>query len=300
MKKPNFFILGAPKCGTTSLASWLSSHPHVFMSPIKEPHYFSTDFNRGDIRSLDQYEALFEEALCTDLAVGEASTEYLYSENAVPEIEKTYPGSRYVVMVRNPVDLAYSLYNYEKEGGRETIKTFKEAWDKSPSRRKGEWVNKWCSDPKWLDYQKVASIGWQLQKLFGVVQESQVLLLFLDDIKADPRKEYLRVLEFLDLDDDGRMIFEPENVARNRRWPFLTKVIRTAGFASAKFKRLIGMPASNGTGLLCMLDHLNSSSSLPPELDRGMKEEMGRYFNKDVELLSALTGRDLSDWLGPR
>jgi len=296
MGKPNFFIIGAPKCGTTSLASWLSSHPRVFMSPNKEPHYFSTDFNHGDIGSLDQYEALFNNSLDSDLAIGEASTEYLLSENAVPEIEKTYPGSRYVVMVRNPVEMAFSLYNYEKMGGREPIKTFEEAWRKSPARRKGELVSRWCSDPKWLDYQKVASLGQQLKRLLNQIHESRVLVLFLDDIKNDPRKEYLKVLEFLGLDDDAQMSFEPENIARSRKWSFLTRVVEVVGLASRKIKKLFRIPLFKGTGLLRFVVRMNKGNATSLELDLGLREEMREYFHKDVELLSALTGRDLSNW----
>jgi len=85
MKKPNFFILGAPKCGTTSLAMWLSEHPNIFMCPIKEPHYFNTD-GLQRIKTLEQYESLFTDAKPEHVAVGEASTHYLYSKEAVPRI----------------------------------------------------------------------------------------------------------------------------------------------------------------------------------------------------------------------
>src|SRR5262245_35065298 len=85
MKKPTFFIIGAPKCGTTSLAAWLADHPDIFMSPTKEPHYFNTDHKRY-LNSLAGYEQLFEDATDRHSAVGEASVWYLYSANAVENI----------------------------------------------------------------------------------------------------------------------------------------------------------------------------------------------------------------------
>lgn len=99
MKEPNFFIIGAPKCGTTSLAHWLAQHPEVFMSPVKEPHYFSTDFPLTSWRDPDDYHSLFEGADTHHKAVGEASVWYLRSREAVPQIEAHYPGARYIVML---------------------------------------------------------------------------------------------------------------------------------------------------------------------------------------------------------
>ena len=86
MKKPNFFILGAPKCGTTSLASWLSEHSDVFMSPIKEPHHFCSDFGYKEYRSHQRYLSLFRKANEQHRAIGEASATYLYSKVAVKNI----------------------------------------------------------------------------------------------------------------------------------------------------------------------------------------------------------------------
>ena len=87
MKKPNFFIIGAPKCGTTSLASWVSEHPSVYMSPLKEPDYFHANEKIG---SLKEYEQLFEGAGPEHITVGEASVRYLYSQVAVPNILNYY------------------------------------------------------------------------------------------------------------------------------------------------------------------------------------------------------------------
>jgi hypothetical protein len=77
VKTPNFFILGAPKCGTTSLAAWLAAHPAVYMSPLKEPAYFAADL-KVDRPGPQEYRALFSAAGDIHLAVGEASTCYLH------------------------------------------------------------------------------------------------------------------------------------------------------------------------------------------------------------------------------
>lgn len=296
MKKPNFFIIGAPKCGTTSLASWLSTHPDIFISPIKEPHYFSTDFKRGDLNGIEEYSNLFVDAPIEALAVGEASTEYLYSDVAVNNIERQFPGSRYVVMIRDPVDLAYSLYNYERAGGREVIPTFEEAWRESPARRTGERVGKWCSDPKWLDYQAVASVGWQLDRLFNTVDRARVLVLVLDDVKVNPRQEYLKVLDFLGVEDDGRSEFLPENMGREKKLRSFVFLVNYLGVWAKRIKRALGFPEHKGLGLLRMLDLFNSSDSRVVKLPDGLRREMVEYFCEDVEKASYILDRDFSRW----
>lgn len=126
--RPNFFIIGAPKCGTTSLDNWLGAHPAVFLSPMKEPHYLSTDLANRSVTNAAQYEKLFQNVSDVHIAVGEASTWYLYSINAVSNIELAYPDARYIVITRNPVDMAHSLYHHNLRVLREDRATFEEAW----------------------------------------------------------------------------------------------------------------------------------------------------------------------------
>src|SRR5210317_560697 len=108
--KPNFFILGAPKCGTTSLAYWLSQHPNVYVSPDKEPLHYSTDFPASTPHSERSYLDLFAEATEQHIAIGEASVWYLRSKDAVANIENEIPEAKYIVMLRNPVEMAPSLH----------------------------------------------------------------------------------------------------------------------------------------------------------------------------------------------
>ena len=90
-RRPDFFILGAPKCGTTALSEYLRRHPRVFVSRPKEPHYFCADFDyyyAPGQRTEEHYLRLFAEADEGHLAVGEASVWYLYSEDAARNIAR--------------------------------------------------------------------------------------------------------------------------------------------------------------------------------------------------------------------
>ena len=116
MRKPNFFIVGGPKCGTTSLWSWLRTHPDIFMSHLKEPNFFNSDDNLG-ISGLTEYEALFRDARVSHTAVGEASVWYLSSPVAVQNILRFEPEARFIVLLRNPIEMAVAMHSQMLIGG---------------------------------------------------------------------------------------------------------------------------------------------------------------------------------------
>ena len=245
MKKPNFFIIGAPKCGTTSMARWLSEHPNIYMSPVKEPNFFNTDDQWTVTRTLRQYEALFRNAGPEHVAVGEASVWYLFSRVAVPNILTYCKEPKFIVMVRNPIEMAYSLHQQELLSGNEHIKDFRKAWELQPERAKGLEISRFCVEPKRLLYGPACKLGEQLERLWSLVPEERVLVIVLDDVKENPRREYLRVLEFLGVPDDGRNIFPVYNPAQEYRLPRLGKAIalvgRTVGMLKKKFRNPEGI-----------------------------------------------------------
>ena len=165
MKKPNFFILGAPKCGTTSLAHWLALHPQIFVSPVKEPFYFNTDDQARVRFSFREYEALFAGAGAEHVAVGEASTWYLHSAVAVTAILNYSDRPKFIVMVRNPVEMAYSLHEQEIFSGQENEPIFRKAWSLQGQREKGRSIPKGCIEPKRLQYGWELSLGTHLQRV---------------------------------------------------------------------------------------------------------------------------------------
>ena len=113
--QPNFFIIGAPKCGTTSMSVYLSSHPEIIISNPKEPHYFSKDINNGGIRKMQEYLECFSSVDKKANAIGEASTLYLYSKVAVPNILAFNKDVRFIVMLRNPKEVAYSYHESQEK-----------------------------------------------------------------------------------------------------------------------------------------------------------------------------------------
>lgn len=294
VKRPNFFIIGAPKCGTTSLAAWLSAHPQVYMSPAKEPHFFSTDLDpprRRGVPSLEAYEALFRGAGEQHLAVGEASTGYLYSAVAVGNILRYVDAPRFVVMLRNPVEMAPALHEEQVYQGNEHVQDFRDAWDLQAERAQGRAVTRWCRNPALLLYGEWCRLGTQLERLYRQVPRERVLVLLLDDVRQDPRREYLRVLRFLGVPDDGREAFPVLNRAKRLR----SVPVKRAVLAAGALKRALGIPG--GLGLLTAVDRLNRAERPRPPLDRAMRAKLVEYFAGEVRKLEQLLGRDLAGWL---
>ena len=296
MKKPNFFIIGAPKCGTTSLAAWLAEHPDIYMSPVKEPNFYNVDLSNARITRRD-YELLFSAATNDHKAIGEASTSYLFSIVAVPNIEREIPNSRYIVMVRNPVEMAYSFHEELLALGYEQIDNFGEAWRLSEERAKGRAITRWCHEPKLLDYKSVCRLGEQIDRLYKTVPRERVLVLVLDDIKENSRREYLNVLEFLEVPDDGRTEFPVYNPAKKRRWPWVQRAVLAAGKTSRTIKNALGIPTVWGTGILNALNKLGLRYRPRPPMPPGLRAELTEYFRDDILLLSRLLNRDSSAWL---
>ena len=289
MPKPNFFIVGAPKAGTTSLAFWLSAHPNVYFSPEKEPHHFNSDDHRS-YPDLAAYEALFQGATEDHLAIGEASTWYLYSKEAANNIEAYRSDARYIVCLRNPIEMAYSLHEQKVFLGYEHILDFEKAWSLNADRAEGKMTSTWCRNPRHLDYGSACLIGEQLERLLSTVQRSKVHTLLLDDVKDNPRQHYLKVLSFLGLPDDGREIFPLRNPAKERK----SKLAHTLMQAMVLLKETLGIRKS--FGLLGGLEKKNVTYRDQDPLSPAMRVVLENHFRDDIKRLSGLLDRDLSHW----
>jgi hypothetical protein len=127
--RPNFFIVGAPKCGTTALYEYLRLHPNIFMPQYKEPHSFATDLGAYPlIKSPDAYAELFRDACGRHLRVGEASVYYLRSSTAIANIHDFDPEAKIIALFRNPVDLVHALHAQLLYVGEEVVPDFEAAW----------------------------------------------------------------------------------------------------------------------------------------------------------------------------
>lgn len=293
MKKPNFFLLGAPKCGTTSMAKWLSEHPDIFMSKPKEPHYYNTDHRNRKITSYKHYLSFFKEANETHKVVGEASVWYLFSREAVTNIIEDIEDDnlKFLVMVRNPIHMAYSLHQEQVYGMNEPIKDFKEAWEAQPQRKEGKKISRLTQNESQLLYGDICKLGEQVKRLYDTVDRSTVKVITLDDLKLNAEKEYRDVLNFLNVDYDGRKDFAPQNERKSRKSDALASLVRVVGSAKRKLN------IHKGLGVLDRIQTMNTKLQKRDKLDIELENEMKSYFKDDVLLLSSLLNKDLSHWV---
>lgn len=305
MGSPNFFIIGAPKAGTTALAEYLGAHAQVFMCPIKEPHFFSRDFDRPIyIQDEAKYLSLFSGTTKEHLAIGEASVWYLYSAVAVESIQKFNPDARIIVMVRNPLELVPSLHSQLLFSNCEDQKSFRNAWKLQQNRLLGKELPKSVLSGRFpascLQYAKVASMGEQLERVLKVFPSNQVKTIVFDDFKSDPGRIYQDTLSFLGVPFDGRTSFPRVNENKVRRISWLSNPINNGswlGETLIKIRKKLGL---EGYGIIRRLSLLNSKKTQRTPLAPDLAEEFVEVFRTDVEKLGRIIDRDLSHWLLPR
>lgn len=301
MKRPNFFIIGAPKCGTTSLAHWLGQHPNIFMSPAKEPYFYNTDMDyyTEDMfdkpgRSVTEYLALFEGAADEHLAVGEASTWYLYSQVAVDNILNENPAARLIVSLRNPVDMVISLHNHNVMTYQENLVRLEDAWRAQDERRSERNVPPGCLFVDTLLYGSACALGSQLERLLQIAPRGNVKIIFLEDMDKDPRRTYLEILDFLDIPYDRRRDYSAKNRAADYRSWMLWKGMYLAGRA----KERLGIPRLN-LGMMQRVANLNRREIKPARCDPAFIDEYLRpYFAHEITLVERIAGRRLEHWKG--
>lgn len=289
-RKPDFFIIGAPKCGTTAMAGYLAAHPEICMSDPKEPHFFNSDFQNRHTHSLRQYAACFASATAQHKAVGEASVLYLYSDVAIANILAFQPDARFIVMLRNPVDMAISWHSealYSSSVG-ETVTDFPSAWSLQQERKSGRAIPAICKEPKVLYYKDICSLGAQLKRLQSLVPGQRILLVWQEDFLRDGRAEYLRVLDFLGVSDDGRMDFPRVNTAKQIKYPGFYHFFV---YVRNRLKALLGIKGAAGIG--ARLRHVLTEGRVPVSLPDAFLQELQREFADDMILLQKLTGRNL-------
>ncbi len=196
--RPNFFIVGAPKCGTTALYEYLHPHPNIFMPQVKEPHFFASDLGTYPaIKTLEDYTRLFAESTERHTRVGEASVYYLRSSTAIRNIHEYNPDARIIAMFRNPVDMVHSLHSQLLYWSYETESNFERAWRLQDRRRQGHDVPRSCPEPKLLQYKEIGSFGTQTERLFSSFPRAQVKLIMYEEFAASPQTVYDEVIEFL-------------------------------------------------------------------------------------------------------
>jgi len=299
VKKPNFFIVGAPKCGTTAMNEYLKQHPEIFIPDIKEVHYFGSDLKfritGWERPRREDYLGLFEKAQ-NYKAIGEASVWYLYSETAAKEIKLFNPAARIVIMLRNPVDMIYSLHSQYVYEGNEDISEFGAALDAEEKRKQGERIPAHTYLIGSLFYTDVAKYSKQVQRYIEIFEREKILVIIYDDFRENAAGEYKKTLRFLNVDDNFEVdmkVINPSKIVRSRD---LQRIMMNPPKMLLRVGSHLKIPLKMQSIAMEKIRAFNTRYKKRSSMDMELRQALKREFRDDVERLSLLLGRDLSFW----
>lgn len=311
---PNFLVIGAAKCGTTSLYHYLRQHPDVYMSPIKEPNHFSTDIRpedfspeyilhekqkflnvqayvRGDMKEPQwgayvqdetDYKLLFKFAGGKQ-RIGEISNSYLYSKTAAGNIHRRLQNVKLIALLRNPVDRAYSHYLANIRDGRALLPFRKELEADLAKTQQG-----WGQSHLYFD---LGCYTAQIRRYKALFPPEQLLILFFDDLKKNTPAVVEQVFRHLDLSTHVPVDFkERHNEARTPRNTRLLHLLTQTGLKRRVFRML---PAS----LQSPVKGLFFKGTAPEQMSREDRAWLTGRYREEIEQLSREMNRDLSHWL---
>ncbi len=287
MTYPDFFIVGAPKCGTTALFHYLRQHPQVFMPDRKEPHFFSADIRvPGAIRNPVEYAALFDD-VGGARRVGEASVSYLASRAAPPSIHRAVPDARILVMLRDPAAVIASLHQqlvYECEAEHddlgEALRIQRGARDLILSHKGAPYI-----------YREAVRFAEQIQRYLDRFGPEQVHVALLDDLRDRPQPTFEAVLRFLDVDPGITPRFDVINPRKRARSATAQRWLK---HPPAPVEALAGaVPGRARSALSAVFQRANTTDAVAaPEVPADLRREL----SVEVEALRQLLGRSLEGW----
>ena len=301
MNRPDFFIIGAPKCGTTALVAYLAEHPDIFMAR-KEMHFFGSDLHFGPQfyrRNLKAYLAEFETRNGRRRA-GESSVWYLLSRRAAAEIREFNPNARVVIMVREPVEMLHSLFQQFRCDGNEPLATFAGALDAEADRRAGRRLGRLTYFPQGLWYREVARYAEQVQRYFEIFGRARVRVILYEELAIDPAAVYRGVLRFLEVEPlPAKTDFGVVNGSKTLKSPLLRSILSdpwVRGTAIAAGRRLPRWGLSAMQKIESRLGQWNTRPLKRPPLDLELQAQLREEFAPEVGRLGELLGRDLAHW----
>ncbi len=295
---PDFLIIGAAKAGTTALFKAIARHPQICVALTKEPRYFAFPGARpqfpcpggehaaaGIVWDTQEYLALYGKWLPGQRS-GEASTTYLMHPEAPANAHARVPDARLIAILRHPVDRAYSHWLHQRHQGMEEFSDFEEALAAEHRRRELGWRQSW-------QYRPNGCYGSQLQGWLQYYPREQLLILFYDDWKADPQGLLRQVFAHIGVDPNVPVAVTRENVSSMQpRWSWLHhQLVRDSALRRWTQRNL---PPWIGSTVTKSVNSVNLAQG--PRLDPSLRNQLAAGFHAEIDIVEAITGRDLRHW----
>lgn len=311
-RTPEFFIVGAAKAGTTALYRYLAQHPDIYMSPIKEPNYFSTDIDTGALRETvkerlrlmdipgfidgpmtetihrafitdpDQYLKLFRYARESQIC-GEASVSYLYSRVAAEAIYKFNPQAKIIIVLRNPVERMLSHYLMDRRMA-VTDASFREALEQDKQAK----FRTWGSTSLYID---LGMYFEQVKRYTDKFKPEQILIVLHEELKDNTVSTVNRVFHFLGVRNNFNVdVSQDSNSAVLPRNKFVQRLIAN-NYMRVRIRQWV-----KNRSVKQKIKQLLFSKPAIETMDPELEKELYLLFRNDIIKLSHLIGRDLSHW----
>jgi len=289
MNKPNFFIVGTPKAGTTSLYHYLEEHPEIFMSPIKETNYFSyAEINQQDlyydvehVSTIEEYLAQFA-GVSNEKAIGEASVSYLFYPSVPLKLKQFNPDARIIMVLRNPVDRAFSHYLMDHRLGFVNLPL-----DKIVNEENRDKLTN-------LYYQQYISLGYyyeQIKRYLDAFGSEQVKVFLYEDVVSNIDGVVSEIYSFLQVDDNYKPgTDQKHNVFLAPKNSLIGKLYTSKAFRTIA-RKLFSEKLQNAVKNRFFVKEKK------PSLDQDLKNTMHSLFHDDILKTADLLNKDLSHWL---
>jgi hypothetical protein len=289
MPKPNVFIVGAPKCGTTALNQYLGQHPDIFIPKDKDKRFFGLDLHMISRLTEEQFVNRFDKA---DTPVIVDATVYsLLSKTAASEIKLFSPDAKIIIMLRNPLEMLYAHHAqlvFNGLGEDEPLTDFAEAWQAECLRRVGHQIPPETRVLEALYYRVLADYTPQVSRYYGMFGASAVQVVFYDDFKRDAEAATRAIFGFLELEYDLALdtpVINPNTVVR---YPLIRWVIAhiPRGFKVLFPKTLRGI-------FRLVVGRINTKVSPRSEMDATLRRDIAAYFAPRTPALATLLGQTI-------
>lgn len=300
LPRPDFLVVGAPRAGTTSLHYYLGQHPGIAMSAVKEPNFFLFD-GPGDrdrplvdertviaksVSDPGDYERLFADAR-PDQRTGDISVLYLYTARTPELVAASLPDARVAMVLRHPVDRAYSHFLYTYTGAAEQART---AFRETTERERGLPETPFVSGTHLL---RLSDYGPQLDRYLACFERERLLVGLYDDLESDPDTFLRRFCEFVDVDASFRfdtgVNYNGSSVGSGAR----RAAAQAVGRVSPAVKR--ALPTTVAARLGHLRARFRRKGEAPP-LGEDFRRELAAHFEPSIRRVEELTERDLPHW----
>ena len=293
--KPNTFLIGAQKCATTSIYNWLSQHPEI-CGPlaVKDYEYFIREEYYSDTELLSSF---YDKVYNNEKIILQGCVHYIYFYKALERIKNYNPNSKFILVIRNPIERAISAYHYAVKFNYESL-PIDEAFNMEDERIKTGNIRTLSE----LTYKTHGLYYEQIKSFYEIFNKSQLHIIFYEEVIGNPKEAIKKVYNFLEVDD----LFIPEFKIMNITGKVRNKLLQRVGFGDYPIRNFFVrkvlrtfLSEEKWAKLRFTIIHANTlkgKSNYYEDINKALKEELHLFFNKDIENLQKLLNVDLSNW----